>query len=46
MYNSRVKPSKIFTLNQNGIVKKLARLNISKSKEVIKQLNVSIKIEE
>ena len=46
MFNSRVKPSKIFTLNQSSVIKRLARLNIPKSKEVVKQLNVSIKIEE
>ena len=46
MFNSRVKPSKIFTLNQESIIKKLAKLNVQKSKEVVKQLNVSIKIEE
>ena len=46
MFNSRVKPSKIFTLNQSSVIKRLARLNIPKSKEVVKQLNISIKIEE
>ncbi|MBI4738005.1 type II toxin-antitoxin system PemK/MazF family toxin [Candidatus Woesearchaeota archaeon] len=46
MFNSRVKPSKIFALNQSSVIKRLARLNIPKSKEVVKQLNISIKIEE
>ncbi|MCG7849416.1 MAG: type II toxin-antitoxin system PemK/MazF family toxin [ANME-2 cluster archaeon] len=43
-YESRVKPTKIFTLNKGMIVKKLAKLNINKCKEVVKNLNHSIEI--
>ena len=46
MQDSRVKPTKVFTLEQNRIVKRLCKLNISKSKEIVKNLNVCIKIEE
>lgn len=43
-YESRVKPTKIFTLNKRMIVKKLAKLNIIKSKEIVKNLTHSIEI--
>ncbi len=45
-YDSRVKPTKIFTLDKTMIIKKLATLNINKSKEVVKSLNQSIEINE
>ncbi|AKB77808.1 hypothetical protein MSHOH_1325 [Methanosarcina horonobensis HB-1 = JCM 15518] len=45
-YQSRIKPTKVFTLNKNLIIKPLARLNIEKSKEVIRNLNSSIYIED
>ncbi|MCK4937784.1 MAG: type II toxin-antitoxin system PemK/MazF family toxin [Methanosarcinales archaeon] len=45
-YESRVKPTKIFTLDKGMIVKKLAKLNINKSKEIIANLNQSIEINE
>lgn len=45
-YDSRVKPNKIFTLNQNMVVKKLAKLNIKKSKEIVKNVDIIIKIDE
>ena len=44
--DSKVKPNKVFTLEQNRIIKPLCKLNISKSKEIVKNLNVCIKIEE
>ena len=43
---SKVKPNKVFTLEQSKIIKCLCKLNISKSKEIVKNLNVCIKIEE
>jgi mRNA interferase MazF len=45
-YESQIKPTKVFTLNRNIIIKPLARLNIEKSKEVIRNLNSSINIED
>jgi mRNA interferase MazF len=44
-YESRIKPTKIFTLDQSIILKRIARLNILKSKEVVAHLNKSIRIE-
>ena len=43
---SRIKPTKILSLDQRNIIKVLGKLNVPKSKEVIHQLNCSIKIEE
>jgi mRNA interferase MazF len=43
---SQIKPTKVFTLSRNLIIKPLAKLNIEKSKEVIRNLNSSIKIED
>ena len=45
-YESKIKPTKVFTLNKNLIIKPLARLNTEKSEEVIRNLNYSIKIED
>lgn len=45
-YESQIKPTKVFTLNKSLIIKSLARLNIEKSKEVIRNLNFSIDIED
>jgi mRNA interferase MazF len=45
-YESTVKPNKIFTLKQSSIIKKFGRLNIPKSKEVVKNLKISIEIED
>lgn len=45
-FESRIKSNKVFTLNQNFIIKKLARLNIEKSKEVVEKLNIFIEIED
>jgi mRNA interferase MazF len=45
-YESQIKPTKVFTLNKNLIIKPLARLNIEKSKEVVRNLNSSINIED
>lgn len=45
-YDSRVKPNKIFTLGQRLIIKKLGRLNIVKSREIIERLNICIEIED
>ena len=45
-YDSRVKPTKIFTLDKRKIIKKMATLNITKSKEIIENLNQSIEINE
>lgn len=44
--DSRIKPNKIFTLNKKLIIKKLAKLKIDKSKEVVQNLNICIKIDE
>ena len=43
-YESRVKPTKIFTLDKRMVVKKLAKLNVIKSKEIVKNLTNSIEI--
>lgn len=45
-YESTIKPNKIFTLMQSLIIKKFGRLNIPKSKEVVKNLKISIEIKE
>lgn len=45
-YDSRVKPNKVFTLQQNLIIKKIGKLDISKSKEIVDKLKICIKIEE
>ena len=45
-YESVVKPSKVFTLNQSLILKTLAKLNVKKSKEVVKNLDIFIEIDE
>ena len=45
-YESQIKPTKVFTLNKNLIIKSLAKLNIEKSREVIRNLNSSINIED
>jgi mRNA interferase MazF len=45
-YESQIKPTKVFTLNKNLIIKFLAKLNTEKSKEVIRSLNSSICIED
>ncbi|MFH1211903.1 MAG: type II toxin-antitoxin system PemK/MazF family toxin [Candidatus Woesearchaeota archaeon] len=45
-YASLIKPAKVFSLQQNRIIKKLARLNVRKSKEVINRLSETIKINE
>ena len=45
-YDSRVKPTKISTLDKRIIIKKLAQLNIAKSKEIVENLNHSIEINE
>lgn len=45
-YDSRVKPTKIFTLDKKKIIKKMAKLNITKSKEIIENLNKSIEVSE
>lgn len=45
-FESRIKSNKVFTLNQNLIIKKLARLSIEKSKEVVEKLDIFIKIED
>lgn len=45
-YESQIKPTKIFALNKNLILKSFAKLNTEKSKEVIRSLNSSISIED
>jgi len=45
-YESVVKPNKIFTLNRNIILKTLAKLNIKKSREIVKNLDIFIEIDE
>jgi len=45
-YKSRIKPTKIFTLDKRIIIRRIARLNILKSKEVIAHLNRAVRIEE
>jgi mRNA interferase MazF len=45
-YESQIKPTKVFTLNKKLIIKSLAKLNIEKSREVIRNLNSSINIED
>ena len=45
-YDSKIKPNKVFTLEQNKVIKHIGRLNISKSKEVVSNLNICIKIDE
>jgi mRNA interferase MazF len=45
-YESQIKPTKVFTLNKNLIIKSLAILNIEKSKEIILNLNSFIKIKD
>jgi mRNA interferase MazF len=45
-FESVVKFGKIFTILQNQIIKKLGKLNIARSKEIIKELNLNIEIEE
>lgn len=45
-YESRIKSNRILTADKKLIIKKLAKLNINKSKEVVKKLNLNIKIEE
>ena len=44
-YKSIVKPTKIFTILQERLIKKLGKLNIEKTKEIIKILNQNIEIE-
>lgn len=46
IYPSRIKPTKVLSLDQKNIIKVLGRLNIAKSKDVVNQLNSAIKIEE
>lgn len=46
VFESRIKPNKIFTLNKELIIKKLARLNVIKTKEVIEKLNCFIRLAE
>jgi len=43
---SRVKPNKIVSLAKKLSLKKIAKLNITKSKEVVSKLNIFIKIDE
>ncbi len=45
-YESEVKPNKVFTLSQSLVIKRLAKLNVDKSKEIICQLDFFIKIDE
>jgi len=44
-YESAVIPCKIFTPKQNIVIRRLGRLNIKKSEEVVKFLNLNIEIE-
>lgn len=46
IHPSRIKPTKILSLDKRNIIKVLGRLNIAKSKDVVYRLNGSIKIEE
>ena len=43
-YDSRVRPSKVFTLQQDRVTKVLARLNPEKSRTVVNELQQFIKI--
>ena len=45
-FDSIIAPCKVWTPNKNKIIKTIGRLNIEKSKEVVKFLNLNIKIEE
>lgn len=45
-YDSVVIPCKLVSLNQNIIIKKIGKLSIQKSKDVVNFLNVRIKIDE
>lgn len=42
---SFVKSTKLFTLDKKKIIKILARLNVEKSKEIVKDLNLKIEID-
>ena len=42
---STVKPGKIYSLHQNRIVRKIERLTIEKTKEVIMNLNLDVEID-
>lgn len=44
-YESVVKPSKIFTILKSKIIKRLGKLNIEKTREVIRNLNYFIEVE-
>ena len=45
-YSSIIIPSKIFTILQNKIIKRLGKLNTNKLKEVIKSLSYFTEVEE
>lgn len=44
--DSRVKPNKIFSLLKDNVIKTMGKLDITKSKEVVEQLDILIEIEE
>lgn len=43
--DSRIKPNKIFTLSKSNVIKKLGKVNKTKTKEVIDNLNLFIEID-
>ena len=45
-FDSMVVPCKVWTPNKNKVIKSIGKLNIEKSKEVVKFLNLHIEIEE
>lgn len=45
-YKSRIKPTKIFSLEKRMVLKRIARLNIPKSQEVVEKLSQAISINE
>ena len=45
-FDSVIVPCKVWTPNKNKVIKSIGKLNIEKSKEVVKFLNLHIEIEE
>ena len=46
IYDSKVRPNRIFTLEQTKIIKKLAKLNTDKYNQVISNINRMIQLDE
>ncbi|MEK6963702.1 MAG: type II toxin-antitoxin system PemK/MazF family toxin [Nanoarchaeota archaeon] len=43
-YPSKIKPMKLFAIHKNKILKKLGRLNLEKSQEIVSQITEVIRI--